>query len=148
MEPAQKKGMSKGCMISLIIVSVLVLIVIILGITCWVYKEDLAKMAGITAVESVKTMVAENPPEGIDTTQFNAVTDAFIGKINADSLSMERYAEFMQAVQPMMSDQEISAEEAEWWMSTIVEYFPDLAGLYQPVEVPDTTVPADSAISE
>lgn len=139
MEPTQKKGMSKGCLVGLIIVSVIVVIIIIGAITCWYYKEDLVKQGGLMAVTSAKGLVAENPPEGLDTTQFNAVCDGFSEKVKADSLDLERYGLFLQSMQEIIGDQNISSEEAAQLMESMIAYYPELEELYQPEEEIDTT---------
>ncbi|MBN1212747.1 MAG: hypothetical protein JXA92_09240, partial [candidate division Zixibacteria bacterium] len=77
MEGNQKKGMSKGCLVGIIVAAVILVIIIIAGITCYVYKDDLAKMGVVTVINGFKTNLVENPVEGVDTTQFNAMADAF-----------------------------------------------------------------------
>ncbi len=44
MENPQSKGMSKGCLIGLIVGGIIVVIIAVGLTTCWIYKEDLAKM--------------------------------------------------------------------------------------------------------
>ena len=43
MENTQSKGMSKGCLIGLIVGGILVVIIAIGLTTCWIYKDDLVK---------------------------------------------------------------------------------------------------------
>jgi len=100
-----KKGMSKGCLIGLIIVGVIVVIIIVGGVVCWVYKEDLAKMGAVTVVSQMKTQLAHDAPDGVDTTSFNALADGFIERLNEDEeLNLEEYGMFMQSLQGAMQD--------------------------------------------
>ncbi len=144
MEPTQKKGLSKGCLVALIIAGVLLVIIIIAGVTCWYYKDDLARMATGTAIDGIKTTVAENPPEGVDTVQFNALTDAFMVKLNEGQLDYEKYGVFMQAIQGVVGDEEITAEEADRLCDAMIDYFPDLADMVPSEEPPDTVQVEDS----
>jgi len=147
MEPTPKKGLSKGCLVTLIIVGVLLVMVIIAGVTCWYYKDDLAKTAAATAIEQVKVMVAENPPDVVDTAQFNALADGFVIKLKEEELDYEKYAGFMQAIQGIINDKAISSEEAERLRTAMVEYFPDLADIALTEEPVDSMQVEDSIIS-
>ncbi|HUV30097.1 MAG TPA: hypothetical protein VMY05_03250 [Acidobacteriota bacterium] len=148
MEQTQKKGLSKGCLVALIIVAVLVVIIVVAGLTCWYYKDDLAKMGATTGVSGVKDLMAQTPPEGIDTAQFNALADAFLVKLNEEPLDYEKYAGFMQALQGVIDDKAISTDEAERLADAMIVYYPDLTEQYQPQEAIDTTGVIDSTVSQ
>ena len=148
MDGEQKKGMSKGCLIGLIVAGALVVIIIIGGITCWVYKDDLAKMGVVTIVNRVKTQISENPVEGVDTVQFNAVTDAFLDKFNESELDLEKYSTLIQQFQGFMSNKEISADDVETMQELMIDYYPDLEEMVPPVEIPDTVLIEDTLSTE
>jgi flagellar basal body-associated protein FliL len=148
MEGNQKKGMSKGCLIGLIVAAVIVVIIIIAGITCYLYKDDLAKMGVVTVINGFKTEMANDPVEGVDTVQFNALTDAFITKFNEEKIDYEKYADFFQQIQVMMTDKKLDAEEVVKLEQLMVNYYPDLEGYLPEPEVPDSLLPEETAVPE
>lgn len=152
MENAQTKGMSKGCLILLIVGGVILVLAILLAVGCYIYKDDLAKLGGTTLIDSLKTELAAQDFEGVDTVQFNAMADACKERLNAeDPLDWERYSLFMGTVQLVMEDKEITADEVPVMQKAFVDYFPDLEEL-MPAESTEsedsTTVAEDSLMTE
>jgi len=148
MEGNQKKGMSKGCLVGLIVAGVILVIIIIAGITCYVYKDDLAKMGVVTIINGFKTEMATNPIEGVDTVQFNAMADAFVTKFNEEEIDYEKYAAFFQQIQLMMEDKEIDAEETDELKRLMANYYPDLEEYLPAPEMPDTLFPEEEEATE
>lgn len=149
MENVQRSGMSKGCLISLIVVAALLVIIVIAAVTCWFYKDDLAKMAATTAVDGLKTHVAQDPEMGIDTAQFNALADAFVERLEQDEkLEFEKYSLFLQSMQGIMSDKELNPEEAEAAIDAMIRYYPELEELRPAAEEEEPSDIEDTLISQ
>jgi hypothetical protein len=151
-------GLSKGCLIGIIIASALLFLVIVTGITCYVYRDDLAKWAATFSVDGLKGEVAKHP-EVVDTTKFNIFVDAFIVRVKADSLDKRRYADFMLAVQPLpkwLEDKMLDSTEIMKISDILVNYFPDLdslrpiakAGVPEITDSASLTNPADTAATK
>jgi predicted permease len=145
MEGNQKKGMSKGCLIGLIVAGVIIVLLVVGFITCYIYKDDLAKMGVVTVINGFKTELASQPVEGVDTVQFNALADAFIAKFNEDKIDYNKYADFFQQLQTMTSSKEITADNVVKLEKMMVDYYPDLAGYLPEPEVPDSLIPEEEA---
>ncbi|NOY89002.1 MAG: hypothetical protein GXO93_06370 [FCB group bacterium] len=143
-EEVKKKGLSKGCLIGLIVVGALLVLIIILTITCYAKREDLAKFAAVTIVNGAKNIVAKTPPQGIDTVQFDAVVDSFIQKINKAPFDKEKYATFFRKIQSVSSDKKIDSTEAIQMMQAMYDYFPDLKKLPSPEKTSDSTAVPDT----
>jgi uncharacterized protein YejL (UPF0352 family) len=143
-EEVQKKGMSKGCLIALIVVGALVLLLVIAAIVCYAKKDDLARYGAATLVNGVKTELHKNPVEGVDTTQINVVAAAFLEKLNESKLDYNKYGRFMQSIQPILEDKKVDSVEAEKFIQAMVEYFPELKERLPAKEVEDTTTAEDS----
>lgn len=122
----KKKGMSKGCLISLIVAGVILVIIIALMVTCYLKQEELAKSLTSYSVNQMKSLLAETPPQGIDTAQFNAVADNFIQKLETDSLDMTKFQGFIQVMQDIPGDQKIDSAEAFNLMEAMYGFYPDL----------------------
>lgn len=136
----KKAKMSKGCLIALIVAAVLIVLIIVAMITCYANKEKIMKFGATTLVAGVKQMVSENPVEGIDTTQVNALSDSFSEKINSEEIDPEKFAIFFQKIQNIANDKVIDSVELVLYMDAIVEYYPDLEAIMEPVKELDTIV--------
>ena len=152
-EEVKKKGMSKGCLVGLIIVAVLVVMIIVASVTCYMKRDDLAKFAANTVVNGAKTMLIENPIEGVSTEKFSKLIDAFVQKLNDNELDPEKYAAFFQKIQTIPTDQKIDAAEIALLQEAIVEYFPELSDLAGQVMVTedatmDSTLVEDTLLTE
>jgi hypothetical protein len=127
--PIQKKeGMSRGCLVAMIVVGVIAALVIVAAVVCYIYREDLVKTGTTTALNSIKTEVGNNPPAGVDTVQFNAVTEAFIQKLNDDTaaVDMVQFQALMTSVQNMMQDEKIDSAEVIDIQEAMFRYYPSL----------------------
>lgn len=139
-----KKKMSKGCLIALIIGIVVVVMVIAAAVTCYLKRDDVAKFGAATILGGIKTMVAESPPAGVDTTRFNGVVDAFIDRLNAEPLDQEKFAGFFSGLQTIPTDQKVDSVEAQMLLDDMFEYFPELEDLYPVEEEVEPTEVTDS----
>lgn len=73
----EKKRMSKGCMVAMIVVGALAVIVIVSGIVCYVYKDELIQ-AGISKMtEGIATEVKTALPEGYTAEDVDALMEEF-----------------------------------------------------------------------
>ena len=131
--PQQKKGLSKGCLISLIVVGVIVILIVVMMVMCYVYREDLMKTGTAAALTSIKSELADNPPAGIDTAQFNALTDDFISTMNADTAEVDlmQFQSFMQSIQTMLADKAVDSSEVEDLKAAMIRYYPELGERYE-----------------
>jgi hypothetical protein len=131
--PTQKKGMSKGCLVAIIVAASLAVLLLILAVTCWYYKDDLVKMAGTAAISSIKTKLAENPPEGVDTVYFNAVADRFNQlQDEQKEVDLVKYQEFLQTMQFVAGQKELDADLVDRAVKAMIAYYPELRGIEPP----------------
>lgn len=135
MEETKKKGLSKGCIIGIVIASVLIVLVVGGGILCYANKDALIKMGMSSVVSSVKIQLEENPIEGFDNETYNAIADRFLEKLDADEEldpeKMQAFALQMQAVGQSMEN--LSASDVSNFMQAMVDYYPELKE-YLPAE--------------
>lgn len=135
MEETKKKGLSKGCIIGIVIASVLIVLVVGGGILCYANKDALIKMGMSSVVSSVKIQLEENPIEGFDNETYNVIADRFLEKLDADEEldpeKMQAFALQMQAVGQSMEN--LSASDVSNFMQAMVDYYPELKE-YLPAE--------------
>lgn len=138
-EEVKKKGMSKGCLIGLIVGGVLLLMIIIAVVTCYMKKDDLARFAATTVINGAKEMVAKEPIEGVDTVAFNSILDSFVKNLNEAPFDGEKYAVFFQKIQTIPADGKVDSVEIKMLYNAIIEYFPQLEELKPSEEIIDST---------
>ena len=131
-QPQQKQGMSRGCLVSLIVVGVIAVLVIAAAVVCYVYREDLVKTASVTTLNGIKSEIAQNPPGGVDTARFNGVTDSFIAKLNADTAAMDmvQFQALMQTIGTVMDDRVVDSSEVEMLETALFRYYPEIGDEY------------------
>ncbi|MCK4573343.1 MAG: hypothetical protein KAU36_03185, partial [candidate division Zixibacteria bacterium] len=111
-QTVEKKGLSKGCMVGLIVGGVLLVMIVVAAVTCYVKRHDLAKFGATTVLGSAKDMLAKDPVPSLDTTAFNATVEAFVAKLNEEPLDAEAFAVFFQKIQSVSADEKIDSIEA------------------------------------
>ncbi|MBD3256847.1 hypothetical protein GF377_00345 [candidate division GN15 bacterium] len=120
-------GMSKGCVVGLIIVGVLAILVIALGVVCWVYKDDMARMPINAVLTQMNTHLDENEVAGVDPDAFQEMSDEFRSRIEQEeNLFNDRYGVFMTAIQDLASKSEFNAEDYQTVTEAMVGYYPDM----------------------
>lgn len=147
-EATQKKGLSKGCLIGLIVAGVVLVMIIIAAVVVYVYKDDIARFGANTVVTSIQDQVAQNPIPGIDSAGFADVCGAFSEKLKTEPVDGIKYQAFFQKVQAIIADKKVDSLEAIMFMDAAFEYFPELEDLYPTEEVPETTTESDSVETE
>ncbi len=148
MEESKRQGLSKGCLIGLIVAGALLLLVIIIGVTCYVKRDDLMKFGVAQLMNSMKVEVATQQIPGVDTAQFNGIADAFIAKLNSSEMQYLEYQKFMTVLQKATTDRNIDSTEIYQLVDAMVAYYPDLESMRlseQPRGIPpvvDTAAPS------
>lgn len=139
-----KNGMSKGCLVALIALGVIILVISILAVACYVYHDEFLKFGVTTLVNGVKTEAMRSPEIGEDSVVVNAVADGFMEKFKAEEIDPEKMQVMAVLVQEIMADTEVNAEEINRFVEAMIEYYPELADLVPPSdsgadEMPDST---------
>jgi len=139
----QKKGMSKGCLVGLIIAGALVVLLALAMVTCYVKRGELAVFGATTVINGVKTKLAEEPIPGVDTVHVNAVCDRFVIMLSEQEELDERYQRFFMTLQSIPQDDMIDSAEVGLLLEAMVDYFPELESVAYPAGRP--TSAEDSA---
>lgn len=148
MDTSPKKGISKGCLIALIVALAVVVLLIAIVLLIYVYRQDLAKVGAGATVTEVKKVLAQNPPEGIDTVRFNALADAFAEKIKQDTTAeFESLGLFVQQMTKSVGDKKLDKHEVEAAAAAMIATYPDLKEYWNPAPQDTSIVTPDSASS-
>lgn len=123
----ERRGLSKGCLVGLIVAGVLLTLIIILAVTCYVKRDDLARWGTKTVVDGLKTELRTNAASGINTEQFVTLADSFLVRLNSGQVPTEKLASLMQVAQNVISDRKFDSAEVVQLSDAMIELFPDLA---------------------
>jgi hypothetical protein len=144
----EKKGLSKGCTIALIVGGIILVAVVALIITLFVKGKDVAKWAYVQAVESEKALIMNSNLSGIDTVAVNKVADGFKAKVESADFEFDQVLSFQSFVQQYVTDAKVDSTEAAQFVNAMIECYPDLSDLYSP-EIPmGTENPPDTIGAE
>lgn len=133
--PAPKKGMSKGCLVGIIIAVFLVLLVAAFFLIAIFYKTEIVKFGTSMSLNSSKQMLAESDVSGIDTVAYNKIIDEFNMKLEADTMELDEVSDSIRFVdisnvfsltQFVMEDKTIDSAEVEKLILALVNKYPDL----------------------
>ena len=109
----EKKGMSKGCLIALIIGLVILFIVVALSVICIVFKDEIKGAVLERLTETVATEIKNNLPDGITADEVDSLMKEFKDAYASDKISQEDLGQVSSMVSSMMSDKKIDKDEAK-----------------------------------
>jgi hypothetical protein len=142
--PAQKKGLSKGCTIGLIVGGIILVLVVAVIILIIAKKDDLAAWAYSKAVIHEKTLIAKSEIPGIDTVEVNRIADEFLIRVDTARYTQFELNPFMLFVQEYGTDEKMDSAEAVAFLNAMVESFPDLSQYQKTGASDDTAEPEDT----
>ena len=143
----EKKGMSKGCMVGLIVGIALIVIVVAGGLVCWQYKDSIVKIGAVTMVEGIRAELNTKPVDGVDSVYVNEVTDAFLAKLDTDSVQIEQIGQFAQTLQFILADEMVDSDEANQFIERMIDFYPELKEMMPSGDIiEDGTTVEDSLI--
>lgn len=137
----EKKGLSKGCTVALIIGGVAVVLIAVVIIVLVVKGKDVAKWAFVQAIENEKVLIMQSQIPGIDTVAVNSVADGFKQKLELPDFEFQQVTSFQGFVQQYATDNKVDSLEATSFVEAMVECYPELADVYSP-EIPMNPEPA------
>ena len=144
-EQIQKKGLSKGCTIALIVGGVILVLIVALIILVIVKKDDFATWAYSKAVINEKRLIAESDLPGIDTVEVNRIADEFLASVDTARYTQVELMPFVEFVQHGGMDEKVDSAEAVAFVNAMIESFPDLDQFRNISGLDGTTEQTDSS---
>lgn len=105
----EKKGMRKGCIVAIIIASVILIAVIVLSLLCIKNPEVLIKMG----LKPIAAEIKDNLPEGVTAEDVDRQFDDFIQAFKDKKISDVELQEILNMAKDMLDDKEFDQEESE-----------------------------------
>ena len=136
--PAPKKGMSKGCLVAIIVAGVLLVLVVASFFVCMSKKDDIVKFGVTTLLTSSKQIVVESNIEGIDTAYYNMVIDNFNVRLQADTINLEEIANIFTNIQTTVQGGKMELSDAESILEALITKYPDIVPISEATEMIDS----------
>lgn len=144
-----RKGMSKGCMVALIVVGALLILIIAASVVCYIKRDDIFKGGLTMGINQVERNIINSEPQGIDTVWVANVVDAFNAQVEGhsfeelqtDPVAIQQLGEFLQA---HAGDEQIDSAEAVTFVRTLIAVFPDELDQYRPPKPSADTAATDT----
>jgi hypothetical protein len=141
-EQPQRKGMSKGCLVGLIVGGAILLLIIILFAFICAKREQILQYGTKLVMQNLKAEMAKSHPVGLDTVQFDALIDSFTVRFSQGPVDSSKSMQLTKDLQLVMADKKIDANDIQPIITMIINYYPDLEK-YRPAYQPEG-VPADT----
>ena len=116
-----KKGMSKGCLIALIICAIIAVIIIAMAVVCYVYKDELIEAGLNTMTETLSAEIVKDLPEGVTELDVNNLMTEFKQAIKEQKVDQFELQNLSSTFQQIMDDKVITKEEGKKILDQIRE---------------------------
>jgi tape measure domain-containing protein len=109
----EKKGMSKGCLIALIVGLVILFIIVAAGVVCYVYRDELGDMFLTKMTDKISVDIKANLPEGVSSDDVDKTIDDFKKAFKDGKIDQAEIQKISETVQKAFEDKKISQEEGK-----------------------------------
>ncbi len=116
-----KKGMSRGCLIGLIVVGILAIIVIGAGVVCYVYQDELLEYGLDKSTDMIALEIKTNLPEEFTEAEVDELFDRLKQAIKNKEINPESIQKLVMQFQSYLEDQKIDMDEARKLIEEIKE---------------------------
>ena len=120
-----KKGMSKGCLIGIVIVGILAVLIILLVTLGYIYKEDIANWMIENTTEIIALEIKANLPEEFSEQEVDELFEKLTRAIKNKEIDAAKIQSLATQFQIYIEDQKIDEDEARKIIAEIkkaVEY--------------------------
>jgi hypothetical protein len=108
----QKKGISKGCLIALIIAGAILIVVIAMSVVCYVKRDSIMEWSLITMADKIQSDVTANLPEGIYEEEAKTIIADYKQAVKDKKINPQDMQALAYAYQKIFKDGKIDKDEA------------------------------------
>jgi multidrug efflux pump subunit AcrB len=109
----ERKGMSKGCLIALIVGLVILFLIIAAGVVCYVYRDELGDMFLNKMTDKITVDIKANLPEGVTAEDVDKTVDDFKKAFKEGKVDQAEVQKISATVQKAYEDKKIDQKEGE-----------------------------------
>ncbi len=145
---APKKGMSKGCLVAIIVAGALLVLCVLIVVFAIVYKKDVVSYGTSMTLNSTKKMLAENNEDNIDTVYYNKLVDDFNVVLYNDTITLDEVADSLRFIeiskvfsfaQTLVADKKIDSSEVVQLAEILYTKYPEIAPVIEQIDINDST---------
>jgi hypothetical protein len=108
----QKSGMSKGCLIALIIAAAILAVFIALSIVCYVKRDSIMEWGLVQMAETSQKEILANLPKGVTKEDIELVVANFKIAVKEKKIPAEELQSIAFMYQEVLKDKKIDGDEA------------------------------------
>jgi hypothetical protein len=117
--PAERKGMSKGCMIALIVFGIIAIIVLALAIVCYIYQDRILEWGLEKSTRMVAQEIKANLPENVTADEVDELMEKFIQAVKDKKVEAADLQNIATSFQKALEDKKIDADESKMLLEEI-----------------------------
>lgn len=121
--------------------------IVLLSVTCYVFKDDLVRMTTKSALRTFyNSVAADTSLHSVDTVALGRILRTFSSRVDSINLGDPKFAAFMTTMYEVYKDRKVSVADVDSSVAGVIGVFPDLAPLWRPIDsVSGTATARDSA---
>ncbi len=139
MESTARTGPSIGKIILIVILVIILLLVIGVVLIRTVFREDVMRATVKTAINVTEGQVRTNPPEGVDTTRYLALCEAFLKQIETAPLNDTAVSELFYTFRDASQDKTLDSQELATLEDLMISNYPELESYRTLTAMPGVT---------
>ncbi len=121
-----RKGMSKGCLIALIVAGVLLLLMIIIfGLIC-ANRDKIVQAGTKYVVLQMKVQVVQQKVAGLDTVQFDMLVDSFVARVDKAPLTEAQTMQISTDLRAFSASKPVDSAAVKAVIDLMIKCYPDL----------------------
>jgi hypothetical protein len=114
-----KKGMSKGCLITLIVASIILVLVVAMSVVCYVKRDTLLEWSISKMIDSARMDILNDLPEGYTAEDVNKICDDFKTALKDKRVHADEVRNIATMFQEILKDKKIDKEEAKTFLEEL-----------------------------
>lgn len=115
----QKGGMSRGCMVTLIVVGVIAVLAIASLVVCYIYREEIVELGLTKLADTVAIEAKNNLPDGVTSEDIDDALDEFKKAFKEKKIDTDEIQNLSVMFQDILKDKEVDADEVKEFIAEI-----------------------------
>ncbi len=114
-----KKGMSKGCLITLIVASVILVLVVAMSVVCYVKRDTILEWSISKMIDTARMDILNDLPEGYTADDVNKICDNFKTALAEKKVDANEVRNIATMFQEILKDKKIDKDEAKTFLEEL-----------------------------
>ncbi|MCX6826337.1 MAG: hypothetical protein NTV06_03570 [candidate division Zixibacteria bacterium] len=115
----QKRGISKGCLIALVIIAAIIVLIIAMSIICYVKRDSMLQWGVIKMTETIKREALVNLPDSLTESDIDSAATDFIQALKNKSVDQKQMRQIILVYQDLMKDGKIDKDECKRYIEEL-----------------------------